>query len=467
MRKKVLAALFLGITISMTSAGVFAADIETADQRMEKNTDEDQVESYQQSVTLSGKKKKLVDALGRPITKPGFYMIEDREYNVERYYVDENLQISKGNHTVYKRENDTVAWLVVDKKWYLVDASDGHFLTGWQEVGNNLYYLDQGSGEMVNGNQDRGGWLQMNGKWYAFYSWGGARRGWYTFEGKTYYLQDGCMQQDSMQLDGKLYYFNRDGWVYQNCAVLRWNEEEKTSTYYIAQADGSINQTPGWCQMNGKWYWVQDESGKLFIGELDYKNNHYCFLANGEMVASMTMGDYYYKSWGGRCENEWAKIDRKWYYFGEDGKKYTDGWLEYKGNKYYVDTQGRMYADRWLDDTYYFKSWGGMCYSTWMEIDDDWYYFQKDGKKQQNGWVYTGKKWYWTDHSGKMVSNCWKMIKNTWYYFKKDGSMSHGEWMKQGEHWYYLKDNGAMCQSESFVVNGVTYEFDVNGCWIK
>lgn len=326
----------LGVLISLTPAGVLAED---GGQVVSEN-----------AVSVMAAKG-LVTSFGTPITKPGFYSIEDRDYNEQVYYVDYvngQLAISKGNHTAYKRENDTVVWLTVNGKWYLLDADDGHVLTGWQMVDGNLYYLDIGDFAMTNGDQSKGGWRYLNDSWYAFYSWGGVRRGWYTYRGKTYYLQnDGRMQLDPLELNGKKYYFDKDGVLYKNRVYTIYHDRLNTESYLL-QEDGSVCCTPGWNLFQGSWYWVGDESGKLLKGEwLTYEGNQYFLKWEGKMASSEWLYQkYYFKSWGGCYQNEWAKIDGKWYYFGEDGQKYAGRWLEYKGNLYYFDEEGRMYGDR-------------------------------------------------------------------------------------------------------------------------
>lgn len=61
----------------------------------------------------------------------------------------------------------------MDGKWYLVDVSDGHLLSGWQTVDRNLYYFNPDTCAMETGNQTRGGWAMIDGQWYSFRSWGG------------------------------------------------------------------------------------------------------------------------------------------------------------------------------------------------------------------------------------------------------------------------------------------------------
>ena len=100
-----------------------------------------------------------------------------------------------------------------------------------------------------------------------------------------------------------------------------------------------------------------------------------------------------------------------------------------------------MYGDRWLDDTYLFRSWGGMYRSNWVKDEGNWYYFRKDGTKQEDGWFKQKNTWYWMENGGKMAVG-WRKINNVWHYFKS---------------------SGAMCQNESYSVKGISYEFDQNG----
>ena len=161
MKRKVLAALLCGVLLG--AAPVYAA----------KNQSGETVSvSEDVSSDVSPEKGSENETPVVALTS-GFQWITGSDGQAKLYYVTAGGSISRGNHTAYTRAEDTVSWLVVDGKWYLVDVSDGHLLSGWQTVDRNLYYFNPDTCAMETGNQTRGGWAMIDGQWYSFRSWGG------------------------------------------------------------------------------------------------------------------------------------------------------------------------------------------------------------------------------------------------------------------------------------------------------
>ena len=161
MKRKVLAALLCGVLLG--AAPVYAAE----NQSGETVSVSEDVSSYVSPEKGSENETPVVALTS------GFQWITGSDGQAKLYYVTAGGSISRGNHTAYTRAEDTVSWLVVDGKWYLVDVSDGHLLSGWQTVDRNLYYFNPDTYAMETGNQTRGGWAMIDGQWYSFRSWGG------------------------------------------------------------------------------------------------------------------------------------------------------------------------------------------------------------------------------------------------------------------------------------------------------
>ena len=338
------------------------------------------------------------------VLSSGFQWLTDSAGQARRYYVTADGSISHGNHTTYTRTEDTVSWLVVDGKWYLVDVSDGHLLSGWQTVDRNLYYLNPKTFATETGGQARGGWAVIDGQWYSFRSWGGARTGWYFYDDCWYYLcADGHMENISATVNGKTYFFRSWGGMYANAVV------SSGDTRYYVQADGSICLKTGWIKYKNKWYWIKDGSGRLAQNEwITYDSNRYYLKDDGTMASDEWIDDtWYFKSWGGMCKNDWIKVDGIWYYLNEDGTKHADGWLYYLNNWYYLKDGGRMAANEWVDydhNWYYFKNWGGMYHDEWLVLNGTSYYFQNWGGRYFSTTAMIGGKQYTFDENGRKVS---------------------------------------------------------------
>lgn len=161
MKRKVLAALLCGVLLG--AAPVYAA---------ENQSGETVSVSEDVSSDVSPEKGSENETPVVALTS-SFQWITGSDGQAKLYYVTAGGSISRGNHTAYTRAEDTVSWLVVDGKWYLVDVSDGHLLSGWQTVDRNLYYFNPDTYAMETGNQTRGGWAMIDGQWYSFRSWGG------------------------------------------------------------------------------------------------------------------------------------------------------------------------------------------------------------------------------------------------------------------------------------------------------
>ena len=405
---------------------------------------------------------------GARVTTAGFQTVTDENNETYTYYLNADNTVSLGNHNVYQQGDRKVGWLTVGSKWYLVDAKTGELLSGWQKVAGSLYYmkaaafnesgdLKDGSFEMETGNQKKGGWTSIDGKWYSFRSWGGARVGWYEYGGRKYYLhEDAHMEDTVLTQNGKTYFFESWGGM-RVSTVVAYNGD-----YYYVGTDGTVSTKTGWIKVKGIWYWIGEDNGKMLKSTwVQYNGNSYYLKDNAQMAANEWLDNtYYFRSWGAAYKNAWAKDAKTnvWYYFDGNGKKYTNGWLTYKGNQYYLKADGTMYANEWLDGKYYFKSWGGMYKNEWAQINGTWYFFNSDGTKRGAGWLSYKNNWYMLDKDGKMLTG-WQKHLNNWYYLKSWGGMAHNEWVYHSGNWYYLKSWGGMCHDEWLTLNGSQYYF--------
>lgn len=139
----------------------------------------------------------------------GWYKIP---YNGEEkwYYFDEQGYMTTG-------------WLYYNNQWYYLnpnaDGSQGAMLTGWHYINDSWYYFIEAEGD-TQGMMTAGTWnfLPYNGtiEWYHFNEKGFMETGWFSEEGKRYYLHPipdgtrGRMYSGWHQIDGKWYYFHEE-----------------------------------------------------------------------------------------------------------------------------------------------------------------------------------------------------------------------------------------------------------------
>lgn len=138
--------------------------------------------------------------------------------------------------------------------------------------------------------------------------------------------------------------------------------------------------TPGWNQIDGKWYYYNDAL-ELLTGWQKISNKWYHFSGNGAM------------------QTGWQKIGSSWYYFNGGGDMVT-GW--------------KKISDKW----YYFSGSGSMA-TGWQKISNKWYYFESSGA-MKTGWLKLSGKWYYFESGGAMVTGT-RTINGKSYNFNSSG----------------------------------------------
>ncbi len=136
---------------------------------------------------------------------------------------------------------------------------------------------------------------------------------------------------------------------------------------------------------DGKWY--NADGSQTYKGTMKWKNN--------------SKGWWIEDSAGWYPQNQWQKIDGKYYYF---------------------DESGYMAADEWRD-------------GCWLGSDGAW----DDTYKMT--WKSDSKGWWIEDKTGWYPQNQWQKIDGNWYYFKGDGYMATSQYING---WWV--DSNGVCQ---------------------
>lgn len=219
----------------------------------------------------------------------------------------------------------------------------------------------------------------------------------------------------------------------------------------------------GWIRSNGRYYYMNPESGLMARGWLELDDEKYYLatetgdgLSDGQMLTGIHEIDgvtYAFRGNGALAEG-WVKKGDSWYYAGEDGVLVT-GWQEIDDKWYYLDDDYSMKTG-WIFEKpnapgektvrYHLHETRGDAAVGWRKIDDNWYYFGSD-RKLVTGWIEDNGKRYYLDDNGTMV-NGWKKIDDRWYYFGVEGKPESGalrtEWVKDSGKWYYMGQDGIM-----------------------
>ena len=197
-------------------------------------------------------------------------------------------------------------------------------MTGWQSVGNKLYYFDE------NGTMQTG-WQSIDKKQYYFNSDGAMHTGWLEDRGKRYYLtQEGTLYTGWLQEEGERWYFDR--------GMLQ--------TGWLEQAEGT---------------YLLNENGQPLTGWVKHEGLRYYFRENGILDCN------------------WQDTAQGLTYL-TDGKKHT-GWLNVPEGKFWFNEQGIAHTGWVTDETGRFYLYGDGTYATgFVEIEGIERYFLPTGE---------------------------------------------------------------------------------------
>ena len=145
------------------------------------------------------------------------------------------------------------------------------------------------------------------------------------------------------------------------------------------------NNTSGWIEKEGKWYYYSNGSPLKGWQELDWSKgrNWFYFDQDGVMLKGTRTPDGYYVDqdgvWDGQPASsknnnssskvggtfdKWAKVGDTWYYYDDKQNKVT-GWQEINGTYYFFDEDGRLKTG-------------------WLVRDHKYYYYDENGNLLKN-----------------------------------------------------------------------------------
>lgn len=176
-----------------------------------------------------------------------------------------------------------------------------------------------------------------------------------------------------------------------------------------------IEALPEWKNVDGKLYYFTKDGKLQKTGWFKEKDENP--KANND--------NEYYLDENHAATIGWKKIDNLWYYFDDVGVKQT-GWKVIDYNSYHLNKNGVM-EKGWIKDNnkrYYLNDGGAMTVGK-KYIDNKWYFFGSDGTLQTDFYINGGKMYYSTS-DGVMVANEWVKTRNYKYYVKADSSVAVG-----------------------------------------
>ena len=286
---------------------------------------------------------------------PGFY--ETGQYVKKGGRLASNEWLEIGGKWYYFEDHYRVSGTRrIDKKWYIfndqgamVKSLGKKLPSGWVQVGSDWYYYKDDApasgalkigkktyafweGRMITEgftvpaelktsyycNKDGEvtssyGWKKIKGVWFYFGVDGRTQiSGWIQQKGKQYYIGDNGMVTGYQVIDGKLYYFNKDGAL--------------TTVY---------NHQNGWKKVGGKWYFFRN--GSAVAGDVvTDKGKTYLLDWDGTLAVNKAVNYWYADAQGVIVRRAWKKVNGVYYYYGAEGTKLSGVW-KIGGKVYYLD----------------------------------------------------------------------------------------------------------------------------------
>lgn len=501
MKRKFLAAAVLGVMVSVTPAGAYAASTETSPLPVNSES-ETTVQSEAEETTPEPTETPEVTPsetpapTEAPITTP-------TEIPSEISTLDSAVSsLKEGWNSVEQDGKKLFQYGVLDENNKVVAATGALGINGVDYAFDENGYMLTGEVELTDEDGKTGiYYFETEGEDPAKDELGSRQQG--ICEGKvfapelkknelvTIKFEDGSVDDyyadeegyavwsTTQKVGDVTYLFGNDGTRVKAAGFQTVVDENNVTHTYYLNADSTVSlgnhnayqqgdRTVRWLTVGSNWYLVDAETGELLSGwqKVDtaiYYMKPASFDANGNLKD----GSFEMETGNQKNKSGWAQIDGKWYSFRSWGGVRT-GWFNYDGNKYYLHEDGHM-EDNALNvngTMYLFKSWGGMRVNDVGSYNGNYYYVGADGAvSTTTGWkkikTSTQTIWYWaTADGGKLLTNSWLDYNGNSYYLKADGKMAFNEWL---DNTYYFRSWGAAYKNAWAKVNNVWYYFDGNG----
>lgn len=297
-------------------------------------------------------------------------------------------------------------WHREESAWYYYNE-DSEMQTGWIEVGNRKYFMDE-DGVMQTG------WHQEDDTWYYLMGSGAMRIGWGKVDNTWFYMDENGERQTGWITVGDTKYNLNDLGEMQT----GWHQENGI-WYYLS---GSGAMQTDWTKVGNTWYYM-DENGEMQTGWQKVKDTWYYMRNSGAMQTGWekVRNTWYYMSESGAMQSGWTKVGDTWYYMRNSGAMQT-GWQKVRNNWYYMRESGAMQTG-WerVRNTWYYMNNSGAMQTGWQNIRNDRYYMNNSGA-MQTGMIEVGDMQYFMNNSGVMQTG-WKHIEDLWHYMDHTGAM--------------------------------------------
>ena len=351
-------------------------------------------------------------------------------------------------------------------KWYAIEAkTEGRTSVSVESKGNlekiqiviDESVLVEKAEENLKDNKERfneqkisSGWTQDG--WY-YYINGEPVKGIVEIQGHYYYFDEHtgrlCKKAQWIEKNGKRYYSNAEGVLYQNQMISFGN------TYYYVGSDGSVQKGI-----------IKISDGRLYYAGTDG------IIQKKTQWIEKDGKKYYSNAEGILYQNQMISFGNIYYYMGNDGSVQSGVIKTSSGNFYYAGTDGIIQKKaQWIecDGKKYYSSREGILYKNQVITFGDIGYCMGEDASVQYGISKADHKYYYTDeNTGILIKKAgWIEANGKRYFSKADGSLYQNQFISFVDTYYYCGDDAAIVKNRTQVVSGVVYRFDGNGIMIK
>ncbi|MFQ7512025.1 MAG: hypothetical protein ACLRMV_05135 [Lachnospiraceae bacterium] len=402
--------------------------------------------------------------------------INGKKYSFDLYGRMQTMGMRVNSDGTYRDYIST--WVSIGDNW-LYYGEDGHaYKDGIYEIEGVKYHF---ANEYMSKSE-----IVKDGDIYYVAAANGALtqipdNGWVQIGTDYYYAENGAIVKSGIRKVNNVYYaFDKNGKMYAD------GEYECGSVTCRARADGSLYVLQWYQDVDGSWYYYDQNADRVKCGKATINGNVYLFDSTRTMKVNGVVQDgdnYYLADENGLWVQTpgWVQKDGNWYYVRSDGSLCTDI-LEDRNVYYYlnpvmetnvelksidgvlynIDAAGHLAI---VPDGFYKKSETVMINSSTRIVEH--LYYVSDGKIPQKGWKVIDGNWYYfedLDLTGmcRPVVGCTYKIDDKYYLFNADGTMVSNGWKLVDDVWYYASASGALA-TEDTVINGTLYHFDENG----
>ena len=295
--------------------------------------------------------------------------------------------------------------------------------------------------------------------WY-YYVNGELAKGIVRIKDNYYYFDESsgrvCKEARWIEFEGKRYFSNADGILYQNQMISFGN------TYYYMGTDGSVQRGV-----------VKTDYGLCFAGDdgviqkkaqrIEFEGKRYFSNADGILYQNqvITFGNIgYCMGDDGSVQYGVAKAGGKYYHTDKNTGVIikSTGWIEENGKRYFSKEDGSLYQNqfiRFAETYYYCGSDAAIVKNKTQVVDDVWYRFDEKGVMiKDGGWgEYNGKKYYKNPATGFPYKEQWVTFGRLWYYANSQGFMVSGWQTIGGDKYYFYSDTKYMARND--VIGGI------------